>query len=67
MIKKMSVCKASLNDINKALCTKPSVTVEQARDELPELVREFAQLFADSGGADELPPLRGTLDHAINL
>lgn len=30
-------------------------------------MKKFARLFADDSGADDLPPTRGHLDHAINL
>lgn len=30
-------------------------------------VKEFAHLFADGKSAEDLPPLRGSSDHAINL
>lgn len=67
LIKKVPICKATLEDINKALRTKPSVTLEDARKRLPEQVRDYAHLFADGNGADDLPVSRGRLDHAINL
>ncbi|KAI0991704.1 hypothetical protein K3495_g16483, partial [Podosphaera aphanis] len=46
---------------------KPKLTIDEARRRLPEPVKDFAHLFADEGGAEELPPSRGHLDHAINL
>ncbi|KAI0992775.1 hypothetical protein K3495_g15410 [Podosphaera aphanis] len=61
------VCKATIQDISKALQAKPSLTVEQARERLPDQIKDFAHLFADDSGAEHLPPLRGHLDHAINL
>ncbi|KAI0991588.1 hypothetical protein K3495_g16599, partial [Podosphaera aphanis] len=67
MIRTVPVCRASLTDINKALRTKSKLTIEEACRRLPEQVRDFAHLFADEGGAEELPPSRGPLDHAINL
>ena len=67
MIKTIPVCKASLEDINKVLRVKPSLTMEEARDRLPDPVKEFAYLFADGNGANNLPPSRSFLDHAINL
>ena len=67
MIKQVPICKVSLEDINKALRSKPQVTVNEARKRLPEQIKEYAHLFSDDKGADELPPLRGSLDHAINL
>ena len=67
MIEKVPVCKASLEDINKALRGKPPISVEETRRRLPEQVRDFAHLFADDKGANELPPTRGHLDHAINI
>lgn len=67
VIKSVPVCKASLEDINKALRAKPTLTLEDARRKLPEMVKDFAHLFSDNNGADNLPPLRGALDHAINL
>ena len=67
MIKEVPICKVSLEDINKALRLKPRLTLEEARQRLPEQVRDYAHLFADSEGAEELPRSRGPLDHAINL
>lgn len=67
IIKTIPVCKASLEDINKALQIKPKISVEQAKERLPEQVRHFAHLFADNKGAEELPSLRGSLDHSIHL
>lgn len=67
MIRTIPICRASLDDINKALRTKPSVTLEEARRRLPDQVKEFAHLFTDELDANKLPPNRGTLDHAINL
>ncbi|KAI1004094.1 hypothetical protein K3495_g4113 [Podosphaera aphanis] len=61
------VCKATVQDISKALRGKPSLTVEQARERLPDQIKDFAHLFADDSGAEHLPPSRGHLDHAINL
>lgn len=61
------VCKATIQDISKALRAKPNLTVEQARERLPDQIKDFAHLFADDSGAEHLPPLRGHLDHAINL
>lgn len=59
--------KASLEDINKALRVKTVVTVDTARNRLPEQVKQFTHLFADSKGAEDLSPLRKSLDHSINL
>ncbi|KAI0990812.1 hypothetical protein K3495_g17375 [Podosphaera aphanis] len=67
MMKSIPVCRASLEDINKALRVKPSLTIEEARKRLPEQVKDFAHLFSDDSGANDLPPLRGKLDHNINL
>lgn len=67
MSKSVPICKATIEDISKALRGKPNLSVEEARDRLPEYVREFAHLFADGDGANDLPPFRGNLDHAINL
>lgn len=61
------VCRATIEDISKALREKPRLTLEKARLRLPEQVKDFAHLFADSDGAEELPPQRGGLGHAINL
>lgn len=49
IVKAHPVCKASLEDIKKALRSKSCVN-----------------LSADDEGAWKLPPLRGTLDHAID-
>ncbi|KAI0992337.1 hypothetical protein K3495_g15849 [Podosphaera aphanis] len=59
MVKTVPVCRASLDDINKALRAKPSLTLEQARQRLPEQIKDFADLFADDTGANELPIPRG--------
>lgn len=67
MIKSIPVCKASLDDINKALRVKPKLSLNDAETQLPEEVKDFAHLFSDNDGAEELPPYRGILDHAINL
>ncbi|KAI0992082.1 hypothetical protein K3495_g16104, partial [Podosphaera aphanis] len=67
MMKEVPVCKASLADINKALRLKPRVSLEEARNRLPTQVKDFAYLFADDSGSDDLPPHRGSLDLAINL
>lgn len=67
LVKAIPVCKASLEDVNKALRTKPSLILDEVRARLPKEVTDFAHLFADDNGANDLPPLRGNLDHAINL
>lgn len=67
MIETVPICKASLEDISKALRGKPSLTLEQARERLPSQIKDFAHLFADDRGAVSLPKPRGSLDHAINL
>ena len=66
-VKEIPICKASLNDINKALRVKPSLSLQEAQKNLPEQVKEYAHLFADRKGAEKLPPSRGSLDHSINL
>ncbi|KAI0992561.1 hypothetical protein K3495_g15624, partial [Podosphaera aphanis] len=67
LIGNVPVCKATIEDIGKALRGKPKLTLNEARSRLPDQVKDFAHLFADDGGANELPTLRGDLDHAINL
>lgn len=67
MIKQVPICRTSLENINKALRDKPRLSLEETRNRLPEQVKDFAHLFSDNEGAENLPPLRGTLDHAINL
>ena len=67
LVKTIPVCKASLDDINKALRVKPKLSVNDAYERLPEQLKDYAHLFADNKGAEELPPLRGSLDHSINL
>ena len=67
IVKTIPVCKASLEDINKALRVKPVMTKEEAKSRLPEQIKDFAHLFADNVGASDLPPLRGSQNHAINL
>ncbi|KAI0994661.1 hypothetical protein K3495_g13520, partial [Podosphaera aphanis] len=67
MVKTIPVCRASLEDISKALRGKANLSVQQARDRLPDEIKDFAHLFADDHGANDLPPSRGVLDHAINL
>ena len=67
MVETVPVCKASIEDINKALRGKACLSLEQAQNRLPDQVKDFAHLFADNTGANDLPPLRGNLDHAIEL
>ena len=67
MEKEVPVFKASLDDINKALRTKPCLKISEAQDRLPGPVKNFARLFSDDSGANDLPQTRGHLDHAINL
>lgn len=67
MLEEVPVCKATIEDISKALRIKSSLSVEQARDRLPVQIKDFAHLFADDMGANDLPPSRGALDHAIEL
>ena len=67
MAKDVPVCKATLEDISKALRNKDKLSSVQAELRLPEPIRDFAHLFADDSGAEELPSPRGDLDHAINL
>ena len=67
IVKTIPVCKASLDDINKALRIKPKLSLEEAQKRLPEQIKDYAHLFADNKGAEELPPSRGSLDHSINL
>ena len=67
IVRTIPICKASLEDISKALRVKPKLTFEEAQKRLPEEVRDFADLFSDENGAGNLPPHRGPLDHAINL
>ncbi|KAI0995652.1 hypothetical protein K3495_g12528 [Podosphaera aphanis] len=67
MLKTVQVFKATIEDINKALRTKPGLSKHDAKLRLPVQLREFAKLFADDTGAEDLPPHRGHLDHAINL
>ena len=67
MANEVPVCRASIEDISKALRGKPRLSIEEARLRLPDQVKDFAHLFADSSGADDLPPFRSNLDHAINI
>ena len=67
MLEKVPVCKATLEDISKALRGKTNLSIEQARNRLPTQVKDFAHLFADDMGANDLPSSRGALDHAIEL
>lgn len=67
LMKSIPVCRASLEDISKALRVKPKLTLEEAKGRLPEEVKDFAHLFADDSGAEALPKPRGHLDHAIDL
>lgn len=67
MLETVPVCRATLEDISKALRGKPKLSIDEARDKLPEQVKDFAHLFADDSGANNLPNSRGHLDHAINL
>lgn len=67
MMESIPIYRASIEDISKALQGKQAVTAQDARNRLPEQVKDFAHLFADDTGANNLPPSRGILDHAINL
>ncbi|KAI0990723.1 hypothetical protein K3495_g17464, partial [Podosphaera aphanis] len=58
LIGNVQVCKATIEDIRKALRGKPKLTLEEARSRLPDQVKDFAHLFADDGGANELPTSR---------
>ncbi|KAI0996435.1 hypothetical protein K3495_g11747 [Podosphaera aphanis] len=67
MIKTVPICRASIEDISKALRVKPRLSKDAARLRLPKEIRDFAHIFADDEGADDLPPNRDSLNHAINL
>ncbi|KAI0994220.1 hypothetical protein K3495_g13962, partial [Podosphaera aphanis] len=67
MSENVPIGKVTIEDISKALREKPKLSEEKARELLPEQVKEFAHLFADTGGANDLPASRGSLDHEINL
>ena len=67
MMKEIPICRTSIEDINKALRSKPKLTLKEAQDSLPIQVRDYAHIFADNAGAQDLPPNRTNLDHAINL
>ena len=67
IVKTLPVCKASLEDINKALRSKSCLTIEDVKKRQPNQVADFAHLFADDESASKLPPTRGALDHAINI
>ena len=67
MVEAVPGFKATLEDISKALRDKPKLSVDQARLRLPDPVKAFARLFADDNGAEDLPPLRKNLNHAINI
>ncbi|KAI1005061.1 hypothetical protein K3495_g3153 [Podosphaera aphanis] len=67
MMGTVPICKASVEDISKALITKPRLTMEEARLRLPDEVKDFAHIFADDVGAEDLRPNRGALDHTITL
>lgn len=65
--KVVPICKATLKDIHKELREKPLLSTDEARQRLPGPVKSFTRLFADENAANDLPPLRRPLDHAINL
>ncbi|KAI0992462.1 hypothetical protein K3495_g15723, partial [Podosphaera aphanis] len=67
MLDTVPIFKVTLDDINKALRGKPSLSIDEAQKQLPDQVKDFASLFADDSGAASLPPHRGNLDHAIVL
>ncbi|KAI0992903.1 hypothetical protein K3495_g15281, partial [Podosphaera aphanis] len=67
MTSSVPICRASLEDISKALRIKPQLTTDEARSRLPKEIKDFAHLFADDSGADELPPSRGQLDHVLEI
>lgn len=63
----VSVCKISLKYFSKALQVKPNVKLDGTERRLHELIKDYAHLFADDSGAENLPLLRGSLDHAVTL
>lgn len=67
MVKIIAVCEVSLEEINKALRTKPSLALNEVRAHLLEQLTVFAHLFVDDNGANELPLLHCNLNHVINL
>ncbi|KAI0994789.1 hypothetical protein K3495_g13393, partial [Podosphaera aphanis] len=67
MMANVPVCRATIEDISKALREKPKLTREDVRKRLPDQIKDFAHLFADDSGAEDLPRTRGRLDHAIDL
>ncbi|KAI0991039.1 hypothetical protein K3495_g17148, partial [Podosphaera aphanis] len=58
MLGTVPVCKASIEDISKALRPKNTLSIEDARERLPPEIRDFAHIFADDSGANDLPPHR---------
>lgn len=48
IVKTIPVCRASLEDINKALRIKPGLTIDEVQKRLPVQVRDFAHMFADN-------------------
>lgn len=65
--KTVPVCKATIEDISKALRKNSNLSLNEARNRLPSYLKDFAHLFSDTNGACSLPQSRGNLDHAINL
>ena len=47
IMEEVPVYKASIEDISKALRSKPSIKLQDARQSLPTQVKMFAHLFAD--------------------
>lgn len=56
MMKPIPVCKASIEEINKALRSKPKLTLNKAQDSFPIQVRDYAHIFVGNASAQDLPP-----------
>ncbi|KHJ32642.1 hypothetical protein EV44_g3665 [Erysiphe necator] len=57
LIKEIPFCKVPLEDINKVLRSKPYTSLKEARERLPELIRDYTHLFTDdknNGNTDAL-------------
>ncbi|KAI0996128.1 hypothetical protein K3495_g12053 [Podosphaera aphanis] len=52
MVKTIPICKASLDDINKALRPKSKLMMKEAQERLPNEIKDFAHIFAHDCGIE---------------
>ena len=64
----ISVCAASIYDINKMLSPKINISVEEIKSKLPNQLKHYYQSFeADKLDISDLPPHRPGVDLAIDI